>query len=121
MRYLADHHISPRTVALLKTDGYDIIRVSDILPQDASDSLILEHARLDGQIVITQDLDYSALLASTGYTRPSVISLRLQNNRPERLASILMKLLPMIEKDLKAGAVVVVEENRFRVRSLPIL
>ena len=55
---------------MLKASGHDIIRVSDILPQDASDSLILEHARLDGQTVITQDLDYSALLAITGYTRP---------------------------------------------------
>lgn len=106
---------------MLKAGGHEIIRVSDILPQDASDSLILEHARLDGQIVITQDLDYSALLASTGYTRPSVISLRLQNNRPERLASILMKILPTIENDLRNGAIVVVEENRFRVRFLPLL
>ncbi len=120
MRYLADHHISPRTVAILKTSGHDIIRVSDILPQDAPDSIILECARLDGQTVITQDLDYSALLASTRYTQPSVISLRLQNNRPERLASILMEILPTIENDLQTGAIVVVEENRFRVRLLPL-
>ncbi len=120
MRYLADHHISPRTVTLLKTSGHDVIRVSDILPQDAPDSLILERARLDRQTVITQDLDYSALLASTHYTQPSVVSLRLQNNRPERLASILLKILPTIEDDLRTGAIVVVEENRIRVRSLPL-
>ena len=120
MRYLADHHISPRTVTILKTSGHDIIRVSDILPQDAPDSLILERARLDRQTVITQDLDYSALLASTRYTQPSVVSLRLQNNRPERLAAILLEILSTIENDLRTGAIVVVEENRIRVRSLPL-
>ncbi len=120
MRYLADHHISPRTVTILKTSGHDIIRVSDILPQDAPDSLILERARLDRQTVITQDLDYSALLASTHYTQPSVVSLRLQDNRPERLAAILLEILPAIEDDLQTGAIVVVEKNRIRVRSLPL-
>lgn len=120
MRYLADHHISPRTVTALKISGHDIIRVSDVLPQDAPDSIILEHARLDGRTVITQDLDYSALLASTRYTQPSVISLRLQNNRPERLASILKTILPTIEGDLQTGSIIVVEENRIRVRPLPL-
>ena len=107
-------------MALLKANGCDILRVSDVLPQDAPDSIILEHARLGSQTVITQDLDYSALLASTHYTRPSVISLRLQNNRPERLATILEKILPTIEDDLQTGSIVVVEENRIRVRALPL-
>jgi len=92
VRYLADHHISPRTVAPLKATGFDIYRVSDVLPPDAEDLQILELARSEGRAVITQDLDYSALLASTGHTQPSVVSLRLHTNRPERLASVLEKI-----------------------------
>lgn len=120
MRYVADHHISPRTVAPLKARGFDIYRVSDVLPRDAADLQILELARSEGRTVISQDLDYSALLASTGYSQPSVVSLRLHNNRPERLATVLEKVLPAVEADLQAGAIVVVEETRIRVRPLPL-
>jgi predicted nuclease of predicted toxin-antitoxin system len=120
VRYLADHHISPRTVAPLKARGFDIYRVSDVLPPDAEDLQVLELARAEGRAVITQDLDYSALLANTGYNQPSVVSLRLHDNRPERLASVLEKVLPAVEADLQAGAIVVVEETRIRVRRLPL-
>jgi predicted nuclease of predicted toxin-antitoxin system len=120
VRYVADHHISPRTVAPLKAEGFDIYRVSDVLPSDAEDLQILELARSEGRAVVTQDLDYSALLASTGYNQPSVVSLRLHNNRPERLAVVLEKILPSVEADLQAGAIVVVEEGRIRIRSLPL-
>ena len=120
MRYLADHHISPRTVAPLKTSGFDIYRVSDVLPPDAEDLQILELARTEERTVISQDLDYSALLASTGYNRPSVVSLRLHNNRPERLAAVLEKILPSVEADLQTGVIVVIEEGRIRIRPLPL-
>lgn len=120
MRYLADHHISPRTVTSLKANGFDIYRVSDSLPPDAEDLQILELARTEDRTVITQDLDYSALLASHGSTHPSVVSLRLHNNRPERLAIVLEKTLPTVEGDLQAGAIVVIEETRIRIRRLPL-
>ncbi len=120
MRYLADHNISVRTVVLLKSTGCDICRVSDFLPSHAEDLQVLELARAEGRTVITQDLDYSALLASGGHNRPSLLSVRLHNNRPEHIASVLEKILPAIEPDLQAGAIVVVEETRVRVRLLPV-
>jgi predicted nuclease of predicted toxin-antitoxin system len=120
MRYLGDHHISHRTVSLLKARGFDIYRVSDVLPSDAEDIQILELARTEDRVVISQDLDYSALLASTGYNKPSVVSLRLHNNRPERIATVLEKILPSVESELQIGAIVVVEEGRIRIRLLPL-
>jgi predicted nuclease of predicted toxin-antitoxin system len=120
VRYLADHHISHRTVSLLQAQGFDIYRVSDVLPPDAEDGHLLEHARTEERTVISQDLDYSALLASTGYNKPSVVSLRLHNNRPERLAVVLEKILPSVEADLQTGVIVVIEEGRIRIRSLPL-
>ena len=120
MRYLADHHISHRTVSLLKAQGFDIYRVSDVLPSDAEDIAILDYARTEDQTVISQDLDYSALLASSGYNKPSVVSLRLHNNRPERLAVVLEKILPSVETDLQRGVIVVIEEGRIRIRLLPL-
>ncbi|MEH1831469.1 MAG: DUF5615 family PIN-like protein [Nostoc sp.] len=45
IKLLADMNISPQTVAALQGEGWDIIRVSDVLPATTSDLEILEFAR----------------------------------------------------------------------------
>ena len=63
MRLLADMHISPRTVEFLRTHGHDVVRVNEILPPQATDEEIVARADEDGRIVLTQDLDFSAIIA----------------------------------------------------------
>ncbi len=53
-------HISPRTVAFLRTLGHEVVRVDAILPKTASDEEIVVAARDSGRSVRTQDLDFSA-------------------------------------------------------------
>ena len=70
-RLLANMNISPETVNALHEKGLDIIRVSQILPLTSSDAEILDLARRENRVVVTQDLDFSALLALGGFDRPS--------------------------------------------------
>jgi predicted nuclease of predicted toxin-antitoxin system len=79
LRLIADVHISPLTVAELKAKGYDIVRTTDLLPATASDTKILEIARLENRIVITQDLDFSMLIALGKYDQPSLIISRVNS------------------------------------------
>ena len=51
---------------------------------------------------------------------PSVIQVRCQNVLPEYLATIVMAALKQHDTDLSAGAIVVVDEAKCRVRVLPI-
>jgi len=67
IRFLANMNISPKTVESLSKKGWDIIRVSNILPVNTSDQEILDLARQEGRVVVTQDLDFSALLALGGF------------------------------------------------------
>jgi len=71
LRLLANMNISPETVNALQEKGLDIIRVSQILPMTSSDAEILAFARRENRVVVTQDLDFSALLALGGFDRPS--------------------------------------------------
>jgi len=59
MKLLADLHISPRTVAFLRSLGHEAVRVDGILPKTASDEEIVAAARDSGSTVLTQDLDFS--------------------------------------------------------------
>ena len=122
MRLLADVHISPRTVAFLRGLGHDVVRVGpDYLRSTVSDVDIVAAAIADERIIITQDVDFSAIVALSSSTRPSVVLLRIGSARIELVNELLERALPMVEGDLAAGALVTIEEHQVRIRRLPIL
>ncbi len=120
MRILADVHISPRTVEFLRSLGHDTVRVSDALAPTAADHDIVAEAIRDRRVILTQDLDFSAIVALSGRAVPSVISLRLTSSRIETVNARLDQLLPAIESDFVHGALVTVEDSRIRTRKLPL-
>ena len=72
------------------------------------------------QIVLTHDLDFGAMLAATRATGPSVVQVRTQDVRPQTLAPLLIPVLRQYENELMAGALLVVDEAKSRVRLLPL-
>ncbi len=120
MRILADVHISPRTVEFLRSLGHDTVRVSDALAPSAADDEIVAEAIRDRRVILTQDLDFSAIVALSGRAVPSVVSLRLTSSRIETVNARLDQLLPVIEPDLMHGTLVTVEDARIRTRKLPL-
>ena len=113
-------HISPLTVQTLQESGYDIIRVTDKLPATALDTEIVQLASQEQATIVTQDLDFSAIVAQSGLGSPSVISLRVANVRPYIITRILLSVLPLIENDIREGAIVSVDEKEFRIKRLPV-
>jgi predicted nuclease of predicted toxin-antitoxin system len=120
LKYLADMNISPLTVGILCHKGYDILRVNAVLASSATDEAILAYSRERDYVVITEDMDFSALLALGGHERPSLVSLRLSFSDPESVADRLVHCLPLCEKALAEGAVVSVSDDIIRTRCLPI-
>ncbi|MEW6356689.1 MAG: DUF5615 family PIN-like protein [Planctomycetota bacterium] len=118
--FLADMNISPQTVEWLRGEGWDIVRVSYILPAKAPDIDVLGYARRDERVLVTQDLDFSTLLAVSGQDRPSLITLRLSVSDPQTVTQRLLDALPKIEQALKDGCAVIIEDAAIRVRRLPI-
>ena len=120
LQYLADMNVSPKTVSVFQHLGVDMIRVSSLLPDNASDETILNLARKTGRVLITQDLDFSALLAIHGYDRPSLITLRLSQSDPQTTTDRLREVIPKIEDTLAEGCAVTVEDRVIRIRPIPI-
>ncbi len=120
IKLLADMNISPVTVSNLQIQGWDIIRVVEILPATASDLQILEFAREEERVILSQDLDFSMLLAVGGYNQPSLITLRLSFTDPEVVTEKILQALPQTEEILTQGAAVTIEDDNIRIRKLPI-
>jgi predicted nuclease of predicted toxin-antitoxin system len=80
----------------------------------------LEVARRQNRVVVTQDVDFSALVALAGLKQPSLVTLRLSDSDPERVTGRLVAVLPKIEDRLVQGCAVTVEDATMRIRPLPI-
>jgi predicted nuclease of predicted toxin-antitoxin system len=121
MSLLADLHIAPRTVEFLRALGHDVIRVKEVLPATADDNAVIELAARETRTILTQDLDFSAIIALSGKSAPSLISLRLSSSRIDHVNAILQKILRDIEADALLGSIIAVEDSRVRCRPLPVV
>lgn len=112
----------PRTAAtLLRTLGVDTVHVGEIGMATAVDADILAYGRQELRVVVTLDADFHALLALSGARSPSVVRIRIEGLRSEGLTALLEKVLEEFSEELELGAVVTVQENRMRVRRLPLI
>ena len=120
MRFLGDMGVAQSTLAWLLDKGHDAIHLREQGLCRFSDSDITEKARKEGRIIITFDLDFGDIMAASGGTAPSVIILRLDDQRPQQVNSRLMQVLEESSDALRKGAIISVDERRHRVRMLPI-
>ena len=120
MRFLTDVGASRTTAEELRRHGHDVLHLREVGLHRLPDDQILIRAREEGRIVITFDLDFGDLLAAGGYTLPSVILFRLRNPTPLSVNSKLLEIISERGEDLERGAIVIVEDQRYRLRRLPI-
>jgi predicted nuclease of predicted toxin-antitoxin system len=71
-------------------------------------------------VVITFDLDFGDILALGVLDRPSVIICRLSDERADSANRRLQTVLVEREAELESGALILIEDSRYRVRRLPI-
>jgi len=120
MKLLVDMNLSPRWIALLRDSGWEAAHWSSVGKAAARDAEIMAFAAEKDYVVLTHDMDFSAILAATHGEKPSVVQIRAENISPEMIGMQVAAALRHLEHELKAGALVTVDPARTRVRLLPL-
>ncbi len=77
-------------------------------------------AKGNDYIVLTHDLDFSAILAATGGDKPSVVQIRAGNISPEVIGDQVVSAILQMTDSLNEGALLTIDARRMRLRILPL-
>lgn len=120
VKILIDMNLSPDWGPVLAQHGWAAVHWSSVGDPRATDRVIMDWALANEYVVFTHDLDFGTTLALTRAKGPSVLQLRDEDVLPDRLQRIVIAALNQHDADLAAGALIVVDASKCRVRILPI-
>jgi predicted nuclease of predicted toxin-antitoxin system len=120
MKILLDMNLPIRFAKMLTTEEIEAIHWFNIGLPDAKDSEIIEYARNNDSIVMTYDLDFSAILAITKGQKPSVIQIRIPNIKSEQTIEMIICALKQNKNELEKGAILTIDTRKARIRLLPL-
>jgi len=120
MKILIDMNLSPAWVAWLNAGGHEALHWQSVGSPSAPDAALLVWARENGFVVFTNDLDFGAILAATSTRAPSVVQLRGKDVAPKNAGKWLAAALALYASELEKGALLTIDQERCRVRMLPV-
>lgn len=114
-------NLSPRWVEVFLDSPIEAVHWSQIGAYDATDHELMAYACAHKFVIMTHDLDFSAILAASGASIPSVVQIRSANVAPDEWGARILALLLEHEALFDSGALITVDTDRNRVRLLPLL
>lgn len=112
--------VAGRVVDWLRNAGHDAVHLREEGLQRISDLEIFSKATQEGRVILTFDLDFGEIVALSRSSRTSVILFRVKDASAPHIIQRLSAVLPACADALAAGAVILVEDHRYRIRRLPI-
>ena len=120
MKILLDMNVPLDYAMLLSERGFNALRWSDVGAPNAADAEIMEYARKHDYIVLTYDLDFSAILSVTHERKPSIAQIRVSDIYAGQVADIIKNNLNQYADEMKKGAILSIDFKKARLRLLPL-
>ncbi len=122
MGFLIDEDLPRSTARALRKAGYNATDVRDVGLRGRSDQEVFAYAQERGDILVTADKDFASLVTFPPRSHAGIIVLRVPNELPtQEINHLLLQALAALEGDDLAGALVIVQTRRVRIRRTPPL
>jgi len=109
--------ISPLSAPCVRSDGFDVLAVSEFTSR-TDDRELIEQAARDDRILLTEDKDFGWLVFVSHAASPGVILIRFPGNARETLAQTIRQVVREQGENLR-GAFVVVQPGHIRITPSP--
>jgi predicted nuclease of predicted toxin-antitoxin system len=120
MKLLVDMNLPPAFADMLIVDCIEAEHWSRVGENDATDIEIMKYALQHNYVVVTCDLDFSAILSATYGQKPSIVQVRARNIAWNILADLVVRAIKQNTVELDKGAVLTLDTKKSRVRLLPL-
>jgi predicted nuclease of predicted toxin-antitoxin system len=117
---MVDMNLSPEWLEVFAQAGWQARHWSQIGRPNADDDEIFSWAAENGQLVFTQDLDFPQILFASQGGRPSVVLLRIKNELDAVQRARVCAAIRQASVSLQTGAIMVIDDQRIRLRTLPV-
>ena len=119
MKIIVDMNLAVRWAKMLTDKNINAIHWNTVGAHSASDEEIMSYARQNGFSVLTNDLDFGAILSSTRASKPSVIQIRSDDTRPETLIDRVVDILLRFSDSIEQGTLITIDSRKARLHILP--
>ncbi len=116
MKVKLDENITTAAKALIAQHGHEVDSVLDEGLRGVTDSVLIEACSSDGRMLVTFDVGFGNVHAYQPGTHNGIVLLRLADQRPEATLDVLRRFLIGHVLDELAGALIVVSDDRVRIR-----
>jgi len=117
VNFLADESCDFAVIHALRTNGYDVVAVSEVTPR-AEDAEVIRLAVHEGRILLTEDKGFGRLVYSHGQKTLGVIFLRFPTFARKQISRDVLNLVKQ-HGDRLAGAFITVQPGRIRISHAP--
>jgi predicted nuclease of predicted toxin-antitoxin system len=120
MKFLIDENLPPSFCAVLRQLGYQARHVNEVDLDNVPDEMIVLYAEKSGETIITNDLDFSRIMAKSGARLPSIVTFRLSALNLHIFEEICALNFERFSTAVDEGALISIDENSIRIRKLPV-
>jgi predicted nuclease of predicted toxin-antitoxin system len=113
MKVLLDSCLCADAADRLRQAGHDVLWAGE-MPKDPGDEQLLDLAARSGRVLVTLDKDFGELAVVKRTLHRGLI--RLVSVRAKDQGHMVERLLATYEKELAAGAILIAEPRRVRIR-----
>jgi predicted nuclease of predicted toxin-antitoxin system len=117
VKFVADESCGGPVIRALRQVGHDLIAIAEIA-RGSSDDAVMEKARTEGRVLITEDRDFGELVYARGRPTEGVVFLKFHSRSRHVKNAAVVEAVANLGERLR-GAFMVIEPGRVRLARRP--